>query len=226
MAPLDLAGGRTFFTEEDLQIAYPDSKQSDVVLDFGAEVAVFEIVSGQLKIGSRVQLDVVSFREDFKKIVSTKLLQLDVTSSNILSNPVPLTGVSQTPSRIQPVLVAGGRFPVNFITMFEIEHFIAENRLFADARILPVAVMDLGELEILEALCEQGQSPIDLIARWRASEDAQVSFRNWIHNEPGLVAARPTRMNDQVEAFLSEANARLNLFDGSTAREAESDLDQ
>ena len=225
MAPLDFAGGRTFFTEEDLQIAYPNTKQSDVVLDFGAEVAVFEIVSGQLKIGSRVLLDVVSFREDFKKIVSTKLLQLDVTSSNILSNPAPLTGVSQTPTRVQPVLIAGGRFPVNFITMFELERFITDNELFTDARILPVAVMDLGEIEILEALCEQGQSPINLIARWRASEDAQVSFRNWIHNEPGLEAARPTRMNDQVESFMREANARLNLFDDSTARDADGEAD-
>ncbi len=211
MSPIVFGGGKTFFTEEDLRVAYPGRKQADVVIDYGSEMAVFEVVSGQLKIGSRVMLDVNAFREDFKKIVSSKLLQLDVTCMNLLGNPRVLTGTTVVPSRLQPVLIAGGRFPVNAITMQEIQSFINDNSLFSDARILPPGVLDLGEVEILEGLCERGHSPVDLISRWRSSDDALVSFRSWVFNEPGLDFLRPTRMEENVHNFLEEIGARLNF---------------
>lgn len=213
MAPILLGAGSTFFTEEDLEIAYPDKKKADVVIDSGDAMLILEVVSGQLKIESRVQIDPLAFREDLRKILFDKFDQLSETSENILSNPAPLNGSTRPPGRIQPVLLAGGRFPVNDVTTNEAAAYIADKRLFEDARNLPVAVIDLSELEMLEALHEKGKNPIALIRRWKSSDLSAMPLRNWIIREPGLEVARPARIAERMSGFLHEVGIRLGLND-------------
>ena len=82
-APLLLGDsvGTTYYTEEDLQTAFPKSKACDVVIDMGDGLAAIEIVSGQLTIGTRIDGTPDAFWRDMDKLVFKKMHQLDETAS-------------------------------------------------------------------------------------------------------------------------------------------------
>ncbi len=88
----------TFYTEEDLACAYPDSKAADVVVDLGVTFVAFEIVSGQLTTGTRIDGTPEAFMKDMEKLVFKKMRQLDATATNLVFDERPLTAV-QGPSR-------------------------------------------------------------------------------------------------------------------------------
>lgn len=168
MAPPVLGGGTTYYTEDDLAAAYGEgSPRVDAVIDFGVHLGAFEIVSGQLTTGTRVRGEPAAFRADLEKIVFKKARQLSGSCANLVADDGALTGVSTSTRYVVPVLVAGGGFPVNQVTMNAIREYVAEMGLFDHARIYELSIIDLGELEMLEGLAGSGSGPIDLILRWR-----------------------------------------------------------
>ena len=62
MAPSLFGGGRAFFTEEDLQSAFPRTKNCDAGIDFGGDVVLAEVVSGTVKVQTRELADVALLR--------------------------------------------------------------------------------------------------------------------------------------------------------------------
>ena len=62
MAPQLLGGQSAVFTEEDLEAAFPGVRNIDVGVDFGSEVILAEVVAGTVKLATREQADVTSFR--------------------------------------------------------------------------------------------------------------------------------------------------------------------
>ena len=118
MAPPLLGGGRAFFTEEDLQAAFPRTKNCDAGIDFGGDVVLAEVVSGTVKVQTRELADVGSFVQDAERIVLGKARQLYVTAANLLRRPQPANSpVKVPPSRIFPIVVISGQFPVNPLTI-------------------------------------------------------------------------------------------------------------
>jgi hypothetical protein len=126
LAPRLIGGGRAFFTEEHLMAAFPGSKNCDVGIDFGGDVVLTEIVSGTVKVPTRELADASSFRQDAEKIVIRKARQLYETAANLLRKPQPAASpLSAPPARIFPVVVIGGQFPVNPLTVRYISEQLA-----------------------------------------------------------------------------------------------------
>jgi hypothetical protein len=114
MAPALCGGGLAFFTEEALQAAFPRTKNCDAGIDFGGDVVLAEVVSGTVKVQTRELADVGSFAQDTERIVLCKARQLYVTAGNLLRRPQPGNSpVKVAPSRIFPVVVISGQYPVN-----------------------------------------------------------------------------------------------------------------
>lgn len=213
LAPASLGNAKVVFTEDDFGLAYPDSQRSDLAIDFGASVVVFEVVSGQLTVDTRIGLDQVAFDDDMEKIVYKKLRQLDATANSILSDPTRIFGAGAVQRPIQPVLVAAGGFPLNAATSNLIDEYITAKGLFADARISPLAVVDLRDLDMLEALAEDGESIADLVRSWKKSTDRDQPFKNWLLSTREGVRARPQRMNDPIHGLMTGFSERLGMRD-------------
>lgn len=210
-APPILGGGTTFYTEDDLATAYRRGKRADVVIDFGEIFGAFEIVSGQLKTETRIDGSPDALREDLERLLYKKIRQLDETSRNLLEDPGALTGSGTNPNRVQPTVVTVG-LPVNPVTINAATAYCEETGRLIDPRILPLAIIDVGELEMLEGLTEIGYNPVELLQRWRASNLANISFRNWLLAEFGNGQfLRPARMKPRFDALTNEMVHRLGF---------------
>ncbi len=206
--------GRTYFTEDDLARAYGDGRgRVDAVVDLGVAFGAFEIVSGQLTTKTRIDGDTDAFRDDLEKLLYKKIRQLDGTCRNLVENPASLTGGESGIRPVQPVVIAGGGLPVNPVTMMAARDYCEERGLLEHAMIRPLAVIDLGELEMLEGLREDGQSPADLLFAWQESTLANLSLRNWLLERFGAetLIFRPERMKPRTDALFADMIKRLGF---------------
>jgi hypothetical protein len=213
MAPplLGKTRSKTFFTEEDIREVFP-GKQCDAAIDMGTEILIFEVVSGQMTVPTRIEGSREKFREDVDRLVLKKCRQLDSVAHALLQNEEPLTGVRRSLLRVTPVVVVGGGFPLNPFTTEFIEEALRAENLLQDLRILPLAVIDLGELEMLEGLAERGVGPGSVIKEWKESSLKAVSLRNFMiaqYNTDQLL--RPTRMVSRVEETFESVVRRLGF---------------
>jgi hypothetical protein len=157
MAPeLIGSGQRAFFTEEDPQAAFPGDRNIDAGADFGGDVVLAEAVACTVKLATREQADVTSFREDAERLVLGKARQLYVSAANLLRDPQPANSPLSVPAgRILPALVCGGQFPVNPLTICYISEQLAAEGLPPGGAIQPLTLLDLEELEGCQALYQR-----------------------------------------------------------------------
>jgi hypothetical protein len=206
--------GANFYTEEDFGRAYPGRKRADVAVDFGRGMVMTEVVAGNLTIGSRVEGDVGQFRRDVEKLVIKKYRQLNECSLAVLEDPSRLTGYSPPePYRIVPVVVIGGQFPVNPMTVRYVHETLAEEGLLQDPRVGSVCVIDLEELELLEGLCERGNSILDILNEWRESGLANAPLKTFAAARFGRLGpdSRPKRMKAEVHETITKVVVALGM---------------
>jgi hypothetical protein len=204
LAPLLIGGGRAFFTEEHLKAAFPGSKNCDAGIDFGGDVVLAEIVSGTVKVPTRELADASAFRLDAEKIVIRKARQLYETAANLLRNPQSAASpLSAPPGRIFPVVVIGGQFPVNPLTVRYISEQLAAEGHRPGGTVQPLAVLDLEELEGCHALWQRrNQTLSQLLDAWRNSPYRDAAFRNYLsHVMGGRELGRP----DDVQQALAQS---------------------
>lgn len=206
--------GTTFYSEEDLDRAYR-GKKADAVIDFGGVFCLVEVVSGQLTVGTRIEGEVTSFEGDVEKLVLKKARQLDETGQAILDDPSVLTGVQRTaPFWILPIIIASEGFPVTPITVDYVASELRDRGLFRDARMQPLAILDMGELEMIAGLSERGEALPRLVTAWQQSGLAKMPFRIYALERFGSREAtdfRPAVLATSADAAFGEVVARLKL---------------
>jgi hypothetical protein len=183
MAPpiLGSGGGKSFFTEEDFARAYDSEKRIDAAAYFGPTLLLVEVVRGQLSVPTRIEGSVRKFEADTDRLVIDKCRQLDAAATAVLGNETAVTHFPPTPGlRILPMVVIGGGYPVNPLTMSYVRQLMVQESLLQDSRLDPLAILDLEELEILEGLTEQGHSPVDVMNDWKRSPRSDAPFKNFV----------------------------------------------
>jgi hypothetical protein len=223
MAPPVLLGrGPAFFTEEHLQAAFPGQRSCDTVIDFGGEVVLAEIVSGTVMVKTR-EGDAAAFRNDAKRLVLDKARQVYTSARNLLRNPQPTNSPLTRPTgRVFPVVVCGGQFPVNPLTMRYINEELKAQGLVPEGPIEPLALMDLEELEGCAALRERrGLTLPQLLRAWRTSAYAAVAFRNYLAYEyGGRELGRPGRLGNALAESMLAIQLRLGVEEPIDFRQA------
>lgn len=202
--------GRSFYTEEDLEEAYPGERAADAMVDYGDRVLVFEVVSGRPVVGTRVVGDPESFKRDTERLVLRKARQLHATCVALLADQETLTGRAPWPDRsIVPVVVVAGGFPGDALSRGHVGDLLRQEGLPQDPAVEPLCIVDLGELEMLKGLHEAGGSPGEALARWKRSGLADVPLRNYVmRTHPGL--ERPSRTYQRVRAAMMDAGRLLS----------------
>ena len=181
MAPRDLAGARTYFTETDLGNAF-GGRVCDCVVDYGDALLLVEIVSGRISVPTRVHVDLAKLKSDLDRLVFSKCEQLDASGHRLLDDEEPLTGVPRgrrTPP-IVPVLVVGGGFPVNAATQALIREQLVSSGLLTHPRFQPLSVLGLQDVELLEGLNESGVTPVTVLRGWHRSAYRAGPLRNYV----------------------------------------------
>lgn len=207
---------RAFYSEDDLRTAYPQQGQklADGALHFGGDLCLFEVVSGQVKTAFRIGGERHAFEEDVDRLVLEKAEQLDGAAQAILENEHALTNHPPTPGlRILPVIVVASGFPMNPASLHFLESKLSERSLLQDPRIQPLVVIDLSELEMLEALHEHGMSLVDVLMDWIQSENWGAPlgvYLQHLHKQP-YSYFRPAHLDTIAHSALMDAIERLQL---------------
>lgn len=220
-APPILGGGTTFYTEDEIGQAY-GAKRCDTAIDFGGTFVLVEIVSGFLTVPTRIEGSVESFAADTERLVIKKCRQLHEAATAILNDPAVLTG-GPSPDRVRivPVVVVGGGYPVNPLSLGFVRTCLEADQLLDDSRIESLCVIDLGELEIMEGLAEKGHSPAEVLTAWKNSNLRDVWLRNYLLKVYDLTGpeSRPGRMKARVDETFQGLVKRLRFRKPATERE-------
>lgn len=211
MAP-PIIGGTSFYTEEDFKDAF-GGKQADAGVDFGSAFVLFEIVSAQLAVPTRIEGDLDQFEKDTERLVIKKCRQLNDVAQALLADDSRLTGYARSEAlRVYPVVVVGGGYPIHPFTVDYIDGILREEGLLLDARIRRLAILDIGELEILEALAGEGHSVVDVLDGWKSSSLHEVPLKNYVISVfGGERSFRPDRMQSRVDETFKTIVERLGF---------------
>jgi len=216
MAPKLIGGDTAFFTEEDLQAAFPRSKNTDAGIDFGDQALLAEVVTTQVTLATRENADVTAFNKDIEKFFVKKARQLDETAANLLRDPQPSRSPLPQPARrVLPVAIRGGQFPINPVTRWHIEEALRHENLLNHRRpaapITRGALLDLEELELCETLRETRNLPLHhLITQWQESAGyADSSLRSFLIETYGENFTRPADLQAELARTLALIAVRL-----------------
>jgi hypothetical protein len=134
---------------------------------------------------------------DFDKLVD-EVAQIDGTIGSLRTTQTKLTGAPASSNRVfYPLLVVTEGFPVNPLTLSLLREKVRKKGLLAGADVAQLEVVDLVELEMLEALSESGGPGIaQILAKKRGAALRNCSVRDFILRELNLRPDRPKRLEN------------------------------
>ncbi len=196
LAPRDLAtGGRFVYMEEHFREAF-SGKICDTGIDYGREFCAIEVVSGRVKVETRVTGQVDSFDDDTERLVIDKARQLHEISLSILDNEAALTGTDRVSGReIVPILVNVGSYPVNHLSTSVIQRRLDEEGLLQDSRMVPLSIISIYELELLLLILESSGQTVPCILRaWQESDLVNMPLYVFLYTNSYLSEADGRRL--------------------------------
>lgn len=202
LAPQDLSSSQPiFFTEEDFQKAYK-GKACDAAICYGEDWLLFEIHSARFTVGARQMDDPTAFVADTRKFVEKKAGQLDQTAKRLLKGLS--TSISGLPIRAQhvfPIIVVPESYPRMRPTVKLVEEITREHHWLKDGQIRPLVVLSRADVDILEAMLEEGVLPNELLADWLDSPHMADELWNYVFAKYGSRASRrPNRVMEEYSA--------------------------
>jgi hypothetical protein len=218
------AGVRRVWCETDQQAAWTTRKASppkacDLLIDYGNAWVAIEIVSGRLTQPSVTSGTSSDFDRDVGKLIEDKVRQLDATIRNLDQAEEALTGRPRTPGRrIYPIVLVAHGFPVNPWTMDEIHRRVRDAGLLQGSHVARLEIIDLDQLEQLEALAEDGGPVLpDLLASRQRANLRLAPLDQYLAFELGVQLRRPDRLSDlargTMDRILNEAGIQLPAED-------------
>jgi len=214
MVPELPGGARRVWYEEDMQQAWSPKRSKvsvcDIAIDYGWAWVCIEVVSGRLTQKSLVGGTAADFDQDVAKLVEKKIKQLDATIRHLDRDEEKLTGRPRAQGRrIYPVILVAHGFPVNPITMTEIHERTAREGLLQGAHVGRLEIIDLDELEQIEALHESGgPSLATLLADKQTANLYRAALNQYLYFERRVPLTRPDRQGRLGREVLDKLAAR------------------
>lgn len=196
---------RRVYGEAELRHAVGRKKQrqkvADAAVDYGDGWVIVEITTSKLTRES-VAGRPGDLSADVDKLVG-KVAQLDATIAAVRSRERVLTGAAPAPGRrFHPLLVLSDPFPVNPHSMTLLRRRVAARGLLTGKDIGPLEVVGIVELEMLEALAEQGGPSMREVL---AAKEHGALFRDSVRNYLLLERRDVLRRSDRVQSLFDKA---------------------
>lgn len=191
-----------------------EAKTSDVAIQIGTDLVLFEVTASRLRADTLVLRDPKSVSDDLHRMVISKLKQLD-GCVNALSN-----GKAQIPAdnpevlwegieRVWPVVVTGGDVTQNEFIWAWIRR--ESKGLLDRAKIQPLTLLDIADYEALMGIVEHGHSLIKILEGKTQEAYRELELAIWIRDDPTIprdTALRPSA----VEKAFTEATTRAQEY--------------
>lgn len=210
-APVVSGTARRLWTEGDLQAEWPDEQSCDFVIDFGTSWVCVEVVSHSLREKPSTASSVDQLDGDLTMMVEDKAAQLHATVERLRTDDSPLTGrPASVGKRLYPVIVATAGFPIGPVTTNVIWDRLAAAGLLQHPLVGPLEVLDLDDLEAIEAVQEAGgPSFADILASKSTGRMSAADMGQFMYFELHLPLKRPSRleslMRGQFDRLLEQA---------------------
>jgi hypothetical protein len=199
-----IAGRSRYYGQEQIQGAYGTANpNADAAIEYPDAWVVVEIGTRQMQRATVVAGDPDALEADLKAGIDEKAVQLDRTIKDLIRDESRLTwGSAISRRRYIAVLVLAEGFPVNPMTTTAIKERLAAAGLLTDLRVGPLHVLDQEELDMAEAIAEEGgPSLLELLEGHERSTLAASAFKDWLILDRGRGTGplRPTRL-EQIRA--------------------------
>jgi hypothetical protein len=218
MVPEVPGGVRRVWYEEDMQRAWSPRRGKvsvcDIVIDYGWAWVCIEVVSGRLTQKSLAGGTAADFDQDVAKLVEKKVKQLHATIQHLDRDEEKLTGRPRTSGRsIYPVILVAHGFPVNPITMSEFHERIGQAGLLKGAHVGRLEIIDLDELEQVEALHESGGASLArLLADKQTANLYRTALNQYLYFERRIPLTRPDHQGRLGREVMEGIAARYELL--------------
>ncbi|RRR77243.1 hypothetical protein EHS43_28845 [Streptomyces sp. RP5T] len=174
---------RRVYDDADLKAAYtaPGQRIADAAIDYPGTWIVIEVTTTQLRREAATAVPGASQIDDIDKLVD-ELDQIDATIAALRGDEAALTGAPAAGDRrFLPLLVLPEGFPVNPITLTVIRERARRKGLFPKPDTDPVEIVDIEELEMIEALQEaSGPSLLDILRSKQSGSLCNAAVRDHI----------------------------------------------
>jgi hypothetical protein len=159
------------------------SKTSDVVVDLGHDLVLFEVSHSRLRADTLILGDEEMLKADLQTRVVAKVAQLDgcITALQRGAAALPGVDISQV-RRIWPVVVTASDLTQTGPLW---GHLDAETAgLLEQAKVQPLTLLDVEDYEALCGLIEQGHFLVALLEAKTAPEYRQLELAAWSQADP------------------------------------------
>lgn len=212
LSPLLVTRGVREILENEFSDVYRDYLKNlpDLILDFGEDVLVIDVMKSGLSASTIYSQDVEMFRRELNGRLFKKLGQLNNVISVIDTRPELLFPDGRQ-RRFIPIIVSSDRWGHNPLIATYIEENSREESLFRSANSVRPICLDIGEVELCEALIEQGFELNQLLRSWIESDLCRMPFRNFFLKNYGTKEFR-IRSTSLEEEFAQSIDEILKEF--------------
>ena len=161
---------------------------SDVAVDYGDDLLLFEVVSRRLPLGVRAEADQAELEKHLKRTLLNKIAQLDRVARDILSGTARIPDVDPARlRRIWPVVVTAGDI-TQTEPLWKWLHEQVPSTTFADEHVQQLQLLTVEDVEIIAGLVSNGEEIIDVIAAKARSDYRELDMVRWLddtrHEDP------------------------------------------
>jgi hypothetical protein len=185
----------------------------DIAVEFGTDVVLIEVFSGRLSLEARVGGRPAKIAEGVTKMVAAKGSQLSRRIDDLLAGEFSYPEVDLAHvRRVWPIVVTGPGLLMTEVLSDEIDARM--EGAFEQARVQPLTILDLADLEQLVGLVEAGWAIPDLLAR-KTGAYRRLDWRRMVADDPALPDARGSHV---VERWYDAWRAMIVDFGWDPAR--------
>jgi hypothetical protein len=154
-----------------------EKNTSDVMILYGEDVIFVEVIASRLKmVETTIRGDLTSFRQDLRDKVINAAQQVDRVVGDFRRGEFGLDGFQgKNMRRAYPVVVSFGTIPQTVPVWHEIQGMLLKRRILQSSADADLTLIDVEELEMLEALIASGISLVDILEQ----KQSHPWYRYW-----------------------------------------------
>ena len=185
-------------------------KSPDVVIDCGEDLILVEVTSGRFTLATLLKASPDAALRDLNRLVFRKVEQLAERTHDFFNGDWTPPGVDiPRVRRVWPVVVTADIL-LNELLWDELAESLPAG--LRDARVQPLTLLDLADVEQLAAIIDTGQWLPTLLHRKTSGVYARLDFRRFVFDAPDLPANRHlTMLEERWHQAVLDAVARLGF---------------
>jgi len=195
------------------------AKTSDVAVDLGLDLVLIEVTGSRLRADTLLLGDPHSVIGDLQRTVVRKIRQLDGCINALLNGTATIPADNKEVDlarveRIWPIVVTASDVTQNGLVWTVIREQTAGS--LSQAKVQPLTLLDLEDVEHLLGFVEAGRSLPDVLARKTADPYRDLELAVWVRHDPAAPRelTRPGLVEDLWERVTDQASAMLDFTRG------------